>query len=51
MDRLFYVCLVLFRIGVSVEVSDINQAGVDLCDKPFPDPCAPGGKWDPLLER
>ena len=24
--------------------------GVDLCDKPLRDPCAPGGKWDPLLE-
>ena len=25
--------------------------GVDLCDKPLTDPCNPGGKWDPLLER
>jgi len=40
--------LVMLNVGVSMKgVSD----GVDLCDKPFPDPCVPGGKWDPLLER
>ena len=25
--------------------------GVDLCTRPFPDPCFPGGKWDPLLNK
>ncbi|XP_065896729.1 uncharacterized protein [Dysidea avara] len=31
-------------------VSDTSY-GVDLCTRPSPDPCFPGGKWDPLLNR
>ena len=43
--------LVFFTVCDSVKFSNISY-GVDLCDKPLTtDLCAPGGKWDPLLER
>lgn len=52
LDHLFLITgtLLLFKVGVSVKLSEVNY-GVDLCDKPSTDPCVPGGKWDPLLKR
>ena len=56
MERSFRIIIIwigilaLNKVCDSVKFSDIIY-GVDLCDKPLTDPCTPGGKWDPLLER
>ena len=54
-ERMFWnlaiLALALFNnVCDSVKQQNVIY-GVDLCDQPFSDPCAPGGKWDPLLER
>ena len=57
MERLPWILVwvgtfVLFNITVTVSVKlSTSSYGVDLCDRPSTDPCSPGGKWDPLLER
>ena len=51
-------------IVVLVSISDVGEASrhlnsshayqyeaVDLCSRPSPDPCHPGGKWDSLLNK
>lgn len=56
--KFFSVSVVLVCVAVSyvhsasIVVSDTDldtSNGVDLCSRPSPDPCSPGGKWDSLL--
>ena len=45
---------VICGIGESVKHPNNSRSysyKVDLCSSPSPDPCHPGGKWDPLLNK
>ena len=44
--------LSVYSTAAPVYVKHVNVTyGVDLCTVPSPDPCSPGGKWDPLLTK
>ena len=44
--------LSVYSTAAPVHVKHVNVTyGVDLCTVPSPDPCSPGGKWDPLLTK
>lgn len=58
MNRLFSILFwagTLVLLNVTIGVQSVKRStissGVDLCDRPSTDPCVPGGKWDPLLNR
>ena len=44
--------LSVYSTAAPVHMKHLNLTyGVDLCTVPSPDPCSPGGKWDPLLTK
>jgi len=44
--------VILFTHSEAVPLKHANvKFGVDLCARPSIDPCFPGGKWDPLLNK
>ena len=46
----FVVVLLVHSTAAPVKHVNVTY-GVDLCTRPSPDPCSPGGKWDPLLNK
>lgn len=52
---IWIVVLMISGIGESVKLPNSSRIfsyeTVDLCGRPSPDPCHPGGKWDPLLNK
>ena len=51
---MFASVFVICGIGESVKRLNSSRSysyEVDLCNNPSPDPCHPGGKWDPLLNK
>lgn len=47
---IFVVILLVHCTAVPIKHANFTF-GVDLCTRPSTDPCSPGGKWDPLLNK
>ena len=49
---LIYFFVIQLLHCTAVPIKHVNVTfGVDLCTRPSSDPCSPGGKWDPLLNK